>query len=205
MATFPTLINFTAGTPALAAEVNSNFDDTQSFIETNLIQKDGSLAMTSELTLSGSPTTGLSAATKTYVDAPHTETLYSLGPGPNLSTPTAGTWGDIPTSGPGSLAFTKRRADTNIIVSLSHACFAFSVPMAVLIGITYDAGVTTTELSRVGYNSAYSHQRQAGVGRKFTGLAAGAYTFQPRWQATTSAGITNGNDSVCLSVTEIGA
>lgn len=68
MATADVTYNFTANTDAAASQVNTNFDDITSFINTNCIQKDGSLAMTGSLTLAGSPTSDTHAATKAYVD-----------------------------------------------------------------------------------------------------------------------------------------
>lgn len=51
MATAAKTYTFTSGTTAVAAEVNQNFDDLVGFINTNAIQKDGSLAMTADLSL----------------------------------------------------------------------------------------------------------------------------------------------------------
>lgn len=69
MATAAVTNTFVDATTIEAADENQNFTDLVTFINTHCIQKDGSLAMTSPLTLSGNPTTALQAAPKQYVDA----------------------------------------------------------------------------------------------------------------------------------------
>lgn len=56
-------------TTALASEVNTNFSDLVAFLNGSALHKDGAVAMTGELTLSGAPTTDNSAARKLYVDS----------------------------------------------------------------------------------------------------------------------------------------
>ena len=56
-------------TPADAAEVEQNYSFIEQYINTNVITRNGAVAMTSPLTLAGSPTQALHAATKAYVDA----------------------------------------------------------------------------------------------------------------------------------------
>lgn len=68
MATASVTNTFTNATTAEAADVNQNFSDLVSFINTNAIQKDGSTSMTAALTLSGDPTSANHAARKSYVD-----------------------------------------------------------------------------------------------------------------------------------------
>ena len=55
-------------TPADAVEVQQNYGVTQQYINQNLINRDGSVAMQAPLTLFGTPTADLHAATKAYVD-----------------------------------------------------------------------------------------------------------------------------------------
>jgi len=69
MATASVTYTFTNASTAQAAEVNTNFGDLVTFINSNAIQKDGSLAMTSRLTLASlDPTSADHAARKSYVD-----------------------------------------------------------------------------------------------------------------------------------------
>lgn len=69
MATLTKQYTFSALTSARAAEVNTNFDQIVSFINTNMMQKDGSTAFTGYPLLPGSaPTNTLHAASKGYVD-----------------------------------------------------------------------------------------------------------------------------------------
>lgn len=60
---------FLAGTTAQSAQVNSNFDTIVSWINTNAIQRDGSVAMTGLLSLSGGDPSSTNHATrKGYTD-----------------------------------------------------------------------------------------------------------------------------------------
>lgn len=56
-------------TPATATDVSWNFGTLDSFINNNLLNIDGSLSMTGQLTLVGNPLSNLDAASKQYVDA----------------------------------------------------------------------------------------------------------------------------------------
>jgi hypothetical protein len=69
MATASVTNTFVALTTAEAAKVNTNFTDLVSFLNTNVVHKDGSVTMTGQLTLPGSdPSTSNQAARKAYVD-----------------------------------------------------------------------------------------------------------------------------------------
>lgn len=67
MSVVPTLNAFTPGTTGNAVPVQENFDDVRTFINDELVSVSGA-TMTGQLILSGPPTSGLSAATKDYVD-----------------------------------------------------------------------------------------------------------------------------------------
>lgn len=70
MATLSITNTFTALTKAQAAQVNTNFGDVATFVNTNVVHVDGSQAMTGALTLPNSdPTNANHAARKSYVDA----------------------------------------------------------------------------------------------------------------------------------------
>ena len=56
-------------TPANAIDVSWNFGTIENQINTSLIDRDGTVAMTGQLTLLGAPTQALHAAPKEYVDA----------------------------------------------------------------------------------------------------------------------------------------
>jgi len=56
-------------TPADAVEVDQNFKTTQAWVNTNLINRDGSVTMTAPLHLFGDPISGNDAVRKAYVDA----------------------------------------------------------------------------------------------------------------------------------------
>lgn len=87
MATASVTYNFTNATTADATQVDQNFTDVTSFVNTNAIQKDGSLAMTADLVLStsGAPSGQSSAVPLGYVNGPYvhaktgTAQLYSSG------------------------------------------------------------------------------------------------------------------------------
>ena len=69
MTALPPLTPIANGTPNDAVPVDTNFDLIADHISGELINRDGSLAMTSELTLSSStPSAALVAASKAYVD-----------------------------------------------------------------------------------------------------------------------------------------
>ena len=55
-------------TPADAAELQQNFSTIQSYVNTNLVNRDGSVALTAPLLLPGDPTLPNQAANKGYVD-----------------------------------------------------------------------------------------------------------------------------------------
>lgn len=55
--------------PATASPVETNFNRLEQFINTELISRDGSVAMTAPLRLYGDPTQNNDASTKSYVDA----------------------------------------------------------------------------------------------------------------------------------------
>lgn len=70
MATLVKQFTFVADTPILPNQVNANFDDIVSFLNTNVVHVDGSKAMTAQLELpSADPTTANQATRKSYVDA----------------------------------------------------------------------------------------------------------------------------------------
>ena len=68
MATLTYTYSFTNGTAANAVEVNSNFNAASAFVNTELVNRDGSVAMTGGLTLPGDPSSPSQAARKQYVD-----------------------------------------------------------------------------------------------------------------------------------------
>jgi len=69
MSSLPALTAISNGTAADATEVDGNFDTLATFVDNELVNRDGTVAMTAELTLSSStPSGGLVAASKGYVD-----------------------------------------------------------------------------------------------------------------------------------------
>jgi len=68
MATMQQLRDIVNNTPADAADVEWNFNTIESFVGLNLLNVDGSVAMTGPLSLSGAPVGANDAATKAYVD-----------------------------------------------------------------------------------------------------------------------------------------
>ena len=60
--------DITKDTPAIAAEVQGNFDAVLQFILDNMIQRDGTVTMTAPLNLFAAPTVANHAANKAYVD-----------------------------------------------------------------------------------------------------------------------------------------
>lgn len=81
MSSLPALNTISNGTAADASEVDDNFTTLANFVDQELVNRDGSIAMTGELLLANSsPSTSLAAASKGYVDAqatPSTGTLDS--------------------------------------------------------------------------------------------------------------------------------
>jgi hypothetical protein len=57
------------GTPATASPPQANFSRTEQYVNQELINRDGSVAMSAQLRLSGDPLVALDAAPKQYVDA----------------------------------------------------------------------------------------------------------------------------------------
>jgi len=60
--------NLTNGSTADATDVQQNFDAIETHVNTELLNRDGSIAMTGELLLPSNPTSNLAASTKSYVD-----------------------------------------------------------------------------------------------------------------------------------------
>ena len=58
----------TNGTVADATDVQQNFDAIETHVNTEVVNRDGSIAMTGELLLPSNPTSNLAASTKSYVD-----------------------------------------------------------------------------------------------------------------------------------------
>ena len=58
----------TNGTVADATDVQQNFDAIETHVNTEMVNRDGSIAMTGELLLPSNPTSNLAASTKSYVD-----------------------------------------------------------------------------------------------------------------------------------------
>jgi microcystin-dependent protein len=70
MASFNFPFNIVKNTPAIAGQVQTNFNDLLTWIMANLIQRDGTVAMTGPLVLApGEPASPDHAANKAYVDA----------------------------------------------------------------------------------------------------------------------------------------
>jgi microcystin-dependent protein len=67
--TMPQLRSIVNDSPATATDVQWNFGTLETHVNTNLVEKNGSVSMTGQLTLSGSPTLALHAVPKQYVDA----------------------------------------------------------------------------------------------------------------------------------------
>ena len=75
MATAAVTYTFTAGTQAQASQVNTNYADLVTFLNTNTVHKDGTVTMTGQLTLPSDPTAAGHAARKQYVDDRTVRTL----------------------------------------------------------------------------------------------------------------------------------
>ncbi len=60
--------SITNGTTADATDVQQNFDAIEAHVNTEVVNRDGSVAMTGELLLPSNPTSNLAASTKSYVD-----------------------------------------------------------------------------------------------------------------------------------------
>lgn len=69
MTAMPPLRDILNNTPADAINVDFNFNTIEAHIGSELINRDGSVAMTGPLSLSGAPTAAQHAATKAYVDS----------------------------------------------------------------------------------------------------------------------------------------
>ena len=132
MATAAVTYTFAAGA-AVAAQMNQNFTDLVNFINTNCIQKDGSLAMTAALTLVGSdPVNDNHAARKVYVDTKASTISLSIVPiGETVWYPKT----TVPAS---NSTITWLKADGQAVSRTTYATL-FS-----LIGTTYGAGNGTT-------------------------------------------------------------
>lgn len=94
MTAMPTLRTIANGTPADATDVEYNFDTIETHVAAELVNRDGSVAMTGALTLPGSPSAANEAATKGYVDSLASKPflwLTQTNTGPTMPTETATT------------------------------------------------------------------------------------------------------------------
>lgn len=69
MSVITRLYNFVNATASNADQVDAEFDQILAFLNSNVVHKDGTVAMTGQLILTGNPTVMLGAAPKQYVDA----------------------------------------------------------------------------------------------------------------------------------------
>lgn len=69
----------TNGTPADATQVQQNFVDLRDHANTELVQRDGAVAMTGPLTLSGDPSAASHAVRKAYMDGPYVHATNANG------------------------------------------------------------------------------------------------------------------------------
>lgn len=69
MSVIARLYNFVNGVASDAEQIDAEFNQIISHMNTNLVHKDGTVTMTGPLVLPGDPTLALQAATKQYVDA----------------------------------------------------------------------------------------------------------------------------------------
>lgn len=69
MTAMPTMRNIANFTPANAVDVDWNFETIETHLGSQVINRDGSVAMAGELLLAGNPSSNLGAAPKQYVDS----------------------------------------------------------------------------------------------------------------------------------------
>lgn len=106
MSSLPALSSIDNGTTADAAEVDGNFDILATFVDGELINRDGSITMTGELTLSSSTPSGdLVAASRGFVKATDSTALTAKF--------TRSTDIVVAASGTGSVTFEAETADTD--------------------------------------------------------------------------------------------
>ena len=84
MSSLPSLTAITNGNPADASEVDGNFDTVATFVDAELINRDGSIAMAADLAMGGNQVSGVGtpaaatdAATKGYVDGKYPYSYFT--------------------------------------------------------------------------------------------------------------------------------
>lgn len=78
MTAMPPLRDILNNTPADAVNVDFNFNTLEAHVGSELVNRDGSVAMTGPLSLSGPPTAPQHAATKAYVDSPNVVPIATI-------------------------------------------------------------------------------------------------------------------------------
>jgi hypothetical protein len=99
-----------------------------------------------------------------------------------------------------TLAFTKQRADTSLIVTLSVSCFHSGAG----VGSTFAVSIAGTDydMQRAFHNSASTHRGWT-LTKEITGLSAGAKTILIRCKTDSGTLSMDANDSISLHVREV--
>lgn len=181
MSTFSYTNNFVNGTIIDADDVDQNFTDVREFALTELIHRDGSIAMTDELALSGDPTADASAARKAYVDANHTDLRRRVFAATNTFTDQT-TYAVFPQAADRTAltisSFVKERADTKLILRVTgNALLSSGSGQSAFVGLRRD-GTTDTDVASTRVDDGPFHGMLVGQ-QEITGLAAGTYSFEP--------------------------
>ena len=157
--------------PADGANLEQNFTAIENYINTEVIQRDGSVGMTSPLLLPGPPTQPNQAASKAYVDA----------------------------AGPvGSITHVRRggRTDQLDVLPWSSRVTGHVRPLFAVIGVRYGAGDGSTTFNvpnfqatiPVGYNSTVN-QPPGSAGQFAAGLGERAGSFNATLASHTHGGV----------------
>lgn len=176
MATADVTYSFTAHTLGESAQVDTNFQDLVDFLNTEVVQRDGTTVMTGQLSLVGDPTDDSHAARKAYVD--NAATGY-LGMGTRVS--------NITGIGTGLTDLTGYGLTTTVTVKSGHR-----IKLTVS-AVMQQVGSGGTPILRIYEGSSQKVQGQIALGVSETGSiqrsvvltpTAGSHTYHVRGLTT---------------------
>jgi hypothetical protein len=116
----------------------------------------------------------------------------------NASTTSSTAYVTPPLTPTNTLAFTKQRADTSLLITLSVSCYATTAG-----GVTFGVSIGGTDYDvLIGFQNTTGTHRGWSQTKEITGLSAGAKTMIIRWKTTGSANM-DANDYLSLHVREV--
>jgi len=180
MTTASVTYTFVAGASAAAAQVNTNFADLVGFLNTNALQKDGSLAMTGRLTLAGlDPTSGDHAARKSYVD---NKFRIASATTSGLETRFSSSYGDLSGGATGPAVTLTTGTEAYVALSCAASTVVDTIFMAVAVTGATTLAAADSRAARALQPDGEANNHSLCRVFKITGLNAGSNIFTAKYK-----------------------